>query len=69
MRAWCETHFAELQEGSPEATKLLWNAAPSVAVDPGTASTNLQRQVAGVGAALGRALINVISYPIDRVAV
>ncbi|WP_322014893.1 SDR family NAD(P)-dependent oxidoreductase [Paraburkholderia sp. J12] len=40
----------------------------SVAVDPGTANTGLQRYVSGAGAAVGTALINVIGYPIDRVA-
>ncbi|GAB2566276.1 SDR family NAD(P)-dependent oxidoreductase [Dyella jejuensis] len=40
----------------------------SVAVDPGTANTDLQRHVSGFVAALGRALINIIGYPIDRVA-
>lgn len=40
----------------------------SVAVDPGTANTGLQRHVAGVGAALGQVLINIIGYPVNRVA-
>jgi NAD(P)-dependent dehydrogenase (short-subunit alcohol dehydrogenase family) len=40
----------------------------SIAVDPGTANTGLQRYGAGVGAAIGRTLINIIGYPLDRVA-
>lgn len=40
----------------------------SVAVDPGTANTSLQRHVTGIGETFGRVLINVIGYPIDRVA-
>lgn len=40
----------------------------SVAVDPGTANTNLQRHVTGAGARFGRTLISIIGYPNDRIA-
>ncbi|MES2262589.1 MAG: SDR family NAD(P)-dependent oxidoreductase [Pseudomonadota bacterium] len=40
----------------------------SVAVDPGTANTSLQRYASGTGEAVGRALVNIIGYPIERVA-
>jgi NAD(P)-dependent dehydrogenase (short-subunit alcohol dehydrogenase family) len=40
----------------------------SVPVDPGTANTELQRHGGSAVQALGRRLINVIGYPLDRVA-
>ncbi len=40
----------------------------SVAVDPGTAVTNLQRHYRGAMGALGNWLSHVIGYPLDRVA-
>ncbi|WP_394846716.1 SDR family oxidoreductase [Pendulispora brunnea] len=40
----------------------------SVAVDPGTAVTNLQRNVAGLKGAIGRALSTTLGYPLTRAA-
>lgn len=40
----------------------------AVAVDPGTANTNLQRNSSGLTRLLGRRLIKTIGYPLDRVA-
>jgi NAD(P)-dependent dehydrogenase (short-subunit alcohol dehydrogenase family) len=40
----------------------------SVAVDPGTANTGLQRHATGAAAAIGSALVNLIGYPIERIA-
>jgi NAD(P)-dependent dehydrogenase (short-subunit alcohol dehydrogenase family) len=40
----------------------------SVAVDPGTANTGLQRHMSGAAETVGTALVNIIGYPIDRVA-
>lgn len=40
----------------------------AVAVDPGTANTNLQRNSSGFKRVIGRRLIKTIGYPLDRVA-
>lgn len=40
----------------------------SVAVDPGAANTNLQRHSSAGTTALAKVLINIIGYPINRVA-
>jgi NAD(P)-dependent dehydrogenase (short-subunit alcohol dehydrogenase family) len=40
----------------------------SVAVDPGTAVTNLQRHSGGLSGAIGKALSAAIGYPLSRVA-
>ncbi len=40
----------------------------SLAVDPGTANTALQRHAPGAMQVLSQGLINVIGYPLDRVA-
>ena len=39
----------------------------SVAVDPGTAVTNLQRHATGAVGSIGNWLANVIGYPLDRI--
>jgi hypothetical protein len=40
----------------------------AVAVDPGTAKTALQRDTSGFARWLGERVINIIGYPLDRVA-
>ena len=40
----------------------------SVAVDPGTAVTNLQRHATGVSGAIGTVLSTAMGYPLERVA-
>jgi NAD(P)-dependent dehydrogenase (short-subunit alcohol dehydrogenase family) len=54
------------------AVELQRRAAPiglmSVAVDPGTAVTNLQRHTRGAARRVGVWLSNAIGYPLDRVA-
>jgi NAD(P)-dependent dehydrogenase (short-subunit alcohol dehydrogenase family) len=54
------------------AVELQRRAAPiglsSVAVDPGTAMTNLQRHTRGATRRVGAWLSNTIGYPLDRVA-
>ncbi|WP_041741081.1 SDR family NAD(P)-dependent oxidoreductase [Collimonas fungivorans] len=47
---------------------MIHSGVTSVAVDPGTANTGLQRHVSGAAAVVGSALTNLIGYPIARVA-
>ncbi len=52
-----------------ELNKRQRNLGPSaVAVDPGTANTSLQRHSTGLSLWLGEKLINIIGYPLNRVA-
>ncbi|MNR77822.1 Rhamnolipids biosynthesis 3-oxoacyl-[acyl-carrier-protein] reductase [compost metagenome] len=55
---------AELQARASAAN----SGVTSVSVDPGTANTSLQRYTSGAAAVVGKGLINLIGYPLERVA-
>jgi NAD(P)-dependent dehydrogenase (short-subunit alcohol dehydrogenase family) len=68
MSAYAKSKLANILF-AVELNKRSEGLGPSaVAVDPGTANTNLQRNSSGLMRSLGTKLVNIIGYPLDRVA-
>ncbi len=68
MTAYAKSKLANILF-AVELNKRFGDLGPSaVAVDPGTANTSLQRHTSGLTHWLGEKVINIIGYPLDRVA-
>ena len=67
MRAYGRSKLANVLFAVELNRRVATTGVASVPVDPGTANTGLQRHT-GTGGGLGSALIDLIGYPLDRVA-
>lgn len=68
MTAYAKSKLANILF-AVELNKRFGGLGPSaVAVDPGTANTSLQRHTSGIARWLGEKVIDIIGYPLDRVA-
>ncbi|EYF04124.1 putative oxidoreductase/Short-chain dehydrogenase [Chondromyces apiculatus DSM 436] len=68
MGAYARSKLAEIMFAAELQRRAASTGISSVAVDPGTAVTNLQRHVKGAAGSISRALATMIGYPIERVA-
>lgn len=68
MGAYARSKLADIMFAVELQRRAAATGVTSVAVDPGTANTNLQRHSSAGATALAKALINLIGYPLNRVA-
>ncbi|WP_224373038.1 SDR family NAD(P)-dependent oxidoreductase [Hyalangium versicolor] len=68
MGAYARSKLADIMFAVELQRRFAEFGITSVAVDPGTAATNLQRHARGATRSVGIWLSNTIGYPLDRVA-